>query len=186
MKLFTRLFTNSASKFGSVAETKNALPSIASHLPPHGERHIILTSRFYKGAIAFWSFVAALYGQHVYFTSPETENGPKRIHPITKWIIDERIKEDDRVDRLKKTVEEAHQQAELNIFYSTEMTRPTKNGNFDGKLLHTREWGFNPSAVDVNHVEGLDKLKWRKGYGEDEDSIQVLNEIIQKEKEKKK
>lgn len=41
------------------------------------------------------------------------------------------------------------------------------------RLLTQSEWARNPQAQDTNYVD-LSDIKWRKGYGQDEDSVEVL------------
>jgi hypothetical protein len=40
-------------------------------------------------------------------------------------------------------------------------------------MLRQKEWAYAPRATDTDYVD-LSDVKWRKGYGEDEDSLQVL------------
>ena len=40
-------------------------------------------------------------------------------------------------------------------------------------MLRQAEWAQPPSAQNTDYVAGLDKVEWRKGYGEDQDAVQV-------------
>lgn len=48
-------------------------------------------------------------------------------------------------------------------------------GNLDNnqRLLKQKQWAYPPQAQETDHVD-IEGLKWRKGYGEDEDSVEVL------------
>ena len=42
------------------------------------------------------------------------------------------------------------------------------------RILHQKEWAYPPEAQNTDYVEGLKDVRWRKGYGEDEDAVEVL------------
>ena len=42
--------------------------------------------------------------------------------------------------------------------------------------MNQSQWAYPEGAQSMQHVEGINDIKWRKGYGEDEDSVQVLTD----------
>lgn len=52
------------------------------------------------------------------------------------------------------------------------------------RVLSQKKWGYAPEAQELDHVD-VEGIKWRKGYGEDEDSIEVLESKGLKASDKK-
>ena len=42
-------------------------------------------------------------------------------------------------------------------------------------ILTQKDWAYIPEAQDTNYVDVSD-IKWRRGYGEDEDALERLQE----------
>jgi len=41
-------------------------------------------------------------------------------------------------------------------------------------MLTQKDWAYPNTAQNTDYVAGLKDVKWRKGYGEDEDAVEVL------------
>lgn len=137
--------------------------------PPHAR----LPDNFLWYAAAVWGTVGLFIAQDRYFTRAD-ENGRRRLHPITRWILYHRQSEHEREEEILDLMKSARQRAELNVFYQMENHRAVKSPTLDGRMLRQSEWGVLPTASDTEHVKGLSEVQWRKGYGEDEDSVSVL------------
>jgi hypothetical protein len=69
---------------------------------------------------------------------------------------------------------EAKERGEVNVFARTEASRAVKDPRYDRRLLTQTTWGQLATAQVLDHVEGVEDVQWRKGYGEDADAIEVL------------
>ena len=83
-----------------------------------------------------------------------------------------RESEQERLERTRMLLLNARQEGELSVFHQMEMKRPVKDPRYDARLLKQSKWAYEEQAQDLDHVAGLDNIKWRKGYGEDVDDNQ--------------
>ena len=132
------------------------------------ERHVVLPPNFWPAVSLFWGSVTLFIIQDRYFTR-ETPEG-KLLHPLTRMMLYYRPSLEDKQKRVVELMEEARQDGEVNVFFRTEMERPVKDPRFDARLLTQKTWAHLPTAQNTDHVP-MDGVKWRRGYGEDEEPM---------------